>query len=125
MLDQLQHLGRLRGCTHLVLEVAENNKVALGWYRKRHFQKLDAAIFMAQKLMAEPELLPPRKLAARRPRKQAEPAEPTAAPGPPSAAPARKAPRRPARKNRGGSRKPKLVPSPSDEVEPAPTTKPA
>jgi ribosomal protein S18 acetylase RimI-like enzyme len=67
MLDQLQHLARVRGCTHLVLEVAENNENALAWYRKRSFYKLDAAIFMAQKLTAEPELLPPRKLRHRKP----------------------------------------------------------
>jgi ribosomal protein S18 acetylase RimI-like enzyme len=62
MLEQLHHLARLRGCTHLVLEVAENNTDALRWYRKRSFYKLDAAIFMAQKVTTEPELLPPRKL---------------------------------------------------------------
>ncbi len=62
MLEQLQHLGRLRGCTHLVLEVAENNRDALVFYRHRNFQKLDAAIFMAQKISSEPELLPPRTL---------------------------------------------------------------
>jgi ribosomal protein S18 acetylase RimI-like enzyme len=62
MLEQLQHLARLRGCTHLVLEVAENNERALRFYRKRSFQKLDAAIFLAQKVESEPELLPPRKL---------------------------------------------------------------
>ena len=33
MLEQLQHLARVRGCTHLVLEVAENNEDALRWYR--------------------------------------------------------------------------------------------
>lgn len=66
MLEQLQHIARLRGCTHLVLEVAENNKSALSWYRKRNFYKLDAAIFMAQRVDAEPELLPPRKLARRK-----------------------------------------------------------
>jgi ribosomal protein S18 acetylase RimI-like enzyme len=66
MLDQLQHLARVRGCTHLVLEVAENNEGALAWYRKRSFYKLDAAIFMAQKVSAEPELLPPRKLPMRK-----------------------------------------------------------
>ncbi len=66
ILDQLQHLARVRGCTHLVLEVAENNESALSWYRRRNFFKLDAAIFMAQKLSAEPELLPPRKLPVRR-----------------------------------------------------------
>jgi ribosomal protein S18 acetylase RimI-like enzyme len=64
MLDQLHHLARVRGCTHLVLEVAENNREALGFYRKRNFFKLDAAIFLAQKVASEPELLPPRTLAA-------------------------------------------------------------
>jgi ribosomal protein S18 acetylase RimI-like enzyme len=62
MIEQLQHLARLRGCTHLVLEVAENNRDALLFYRRRNFQKLDAAIFMAQKVVSEPDLLPPRKL---------------------------------------------------------------
>lgn len=66
MLEQLQHLARLRGCTHLVLEVAENNTNALSFYRKRNFYKLDAAIFMAQKIEREPELLPPRELKERR-----------------------------------------------------------
>ena len=69
MMEQLQHLGRVRGCTHLVLEVAENNASALAWYRKRSFYKLDAAIFMAQKVSAERELLPPRKIPLRRARK--------------------------------------------------------
>ncbi|MGI5861109.1 MAG: GNAT family N-acetyltransferase [Myxococcales bacterium] len=68
MLDQLQHLARVRGCTHLVLEVAENNEAALSWYRKRNFYKLDAAIFLAQKVTAEPELLPPRRLPGPRPK---------------------------------------------------------
>lgn len=62
MLEQLQHLARQRGCTHLVLEVAENNKEALSFYRKRNFFKLDAAIFLAQKIERDPELLPPRAL---------------------------------------------------------------
>jgi ribosomal protein S18 acetylase RimI-like enzyme len=62
MLEQLHHLARLRGCTHLVLEVAENNRDALRWYRKRAFFKLDAAIFLAQKVATPPELLPPRRL---------------------------------------------------------------
>ncbi len=62
MIEQLQHLARLRGCTHLVLEVAENNKAALTFYRKRSFQKIDAAIFLAQKIENEPELLPPRPI---------------------------------------------------------------
>ena len=48
VLEQLHHLARVHGFTHLVLEVAENNEDALRWYRKRTFKKLDAAIFMAQ-----------------------------------------------------------------------------
>jgi ribosomal protein S18 acetylase RimI-like enzyme len=63
VLEQLQHLARIRGLTHLVLEVAENNENALTWYRKRGFRKLDAAIFLAQSVDTEPELLPPRELA--------------------------------------------------------------
>jgi ribosomal protein S18 acetylase RimI-like enzyme len=66
VLEQLQHLARVRGLTHLVLEVAENNENALGWYRKRGFRKLDAAIFLAQSVDTEPELLPPRELSQRR-----------------------------------------------------------
>jgi ribosomal protein S18 acetylase RimI-like enzyme len=62
VLEQLQHLARVRGLTHLVLEVAENNEHALTWYRKRGFRKLDAAIFLAQSVTTEPELLPPREL---------------------------------------------------------------
>jgi ribosomal protein S18 acetylase RimI-like enzyme len=65
MLEQLQHLARVRGCTHLVLEVAENNEGALRFYRKRNFYKLDAAIFLAQKVDSEPELLPPRVIGKR------------------------------------------------------------
>ena len=73
MFEQLQHLARLRGCTHLVLEVAENNEDALRWYRKRNFYKLDAAIFLAHKVAAEPELLPPRKIRPRRARAKGTP----------------------------------------------------
>lgn len=62
MLEQLHHLARLRGCTHLVLEVAENNHEALRWYRQRSFYKLDAGIFLAQKVATAPDLLPPRQL---------------------------------------------------------------
>lgn len=62
VLEQLDHLARVRGCTHLVLEVAENNENALHFYRGRSFYKLDAAIFLAKKVEAEDELLPPRKL---------------------------------------------------------------
>ncbi|MFT3927674.1 MAG: GNAT family N-acetyltransferase [Myxococcales bacterium] len=65
IIEQLQHLARLRGCTHLVLEVAENNRSALAFYRRRNFHKLDAAIFMAQKVASEPDLLPPRTLQRR------------------------------------------------------------
>lgn len=66
ILEQLEHLARVRACTHLVLEVAENNMNALQFYRSRNFSKLDAAIFLAKKVAGEEELLPPRAL---RPRK--------------------------------------------------------
>lgn len=66
IIEQLEHLARVRGCTHLVLEVAENNDSALKFYRRRSFHKLDAAIFMAKKVQADAELLPPRKLKKRR-----------------------------------------------------------
>ena len=61
-LEQLHHLARVHGLNHLVLEVAENNERALGWYKKRSFKKLDAAIFMAAPVHIEDELLPPRAL---------------------------------------------------------------
>lgn len=70
VLEQLEHLARVRGCTHLVLEVADNNKNALHFYRARSFQKLDAAIFMAKRVQVSDELLPPRQL--RKPRKKKE-----------------------------------------------------
>jgi ribosomal protein S18 acetylase RimI-like enzyme len=70
MLEQLEHFARVRGCTHLVLEVAENNENALKFYRTRNFYRLDAAIFLAKKVPTEAELLPPRKL--RRPRRAAK-----------------------------------------------------
>lgn len=60
--DQIEHAARLRGCTHIVLEVAENNERALRFYRARNFHKLDAALFLAKKLGTEEELLAPRKL---------------------------------------------------------------
>ena len=66
VLEQLEHLARVRGCTHLVLEVAENNERALKFYRGRAFHKLDAAVFMAKRVQAEAELLPPRRLRAKR-----------------------------------------------------------
>jgi ribosomal protein S18 acetylase RimI-like enzyme len=66
MYEQIEHAARLRGCTHIVLEVAENNEQALEFYRSRNFSKLDAAIFLARKLEQEQELLPPRRIRARR-----------------------------------------------------------
>jgi ribosomal protein S18 acetylase RimI-like enzyme len=67
LLEQLEHLARVRGCTHLVLEVAENNERALNFYKARSFYRLDAAIFLAKKVVAEDELLPPRPLKKPRP----------------------------------------------------------
>ncbi len=67
MMEQLEHLARMHGCTHLVLEVAENNENALAFYRHRRFTKLDAALFMAKRLERAPDLLPPRKLKPARP----------------------------------------------------------
>jgi ribosomal protein S18 acetylase RimI-like enzyme len=65
VLEQLEHLARLRGCTHLVLEVAENNDNALKFYRTRSFTKLDAAIFLAKRVISDPDILPPRRLKRR------------------------------------------------------------
>jgi ribosomal protein S18 acetylase RimI-like enzyme len=66
VLEQLEHLARLNGCSHLVLEVAENNKAALAFYRARSFTKLDAAIFMAKPVHTDSDLLPPRRLPVRK-----------------------------------------------------------
>jgi ribosomal protein S18 acetylase RimI-like enzyme len=66
VLEQIQHLAKVRGLTHLVLEVAENNPNAMSWYRKRGFRKLDAAVFMAYAVDVAPELLPPRALETER-----------------------------------------------------------
>jgi ribosomal protein S18 acetylase RimI-like enzyme len=60
VMQQLEHLAKVRGLSHLVLEVAENNEHALQWYRKRGFRKLDSAIFMSLAVDTEPELLPPK-----------------------------------------------------------------
>jgi ribosomal protein S18 acetylase RimI-like enzyme len=68
VLDQLEHLARVRGCTHLVLEVAENNERALAFYRGRAFYKLDAALFLAKRVETEAELLPPRRVGRNRSR---------------------------------------------------------
>jgi ribosomal protein S18 acetylase RimI-like enzyme len=65
MFEQIEHAARLRGCTHIVLEVAENNEEALRFYRKRNFQKLDAAIFLSRKLETAADLLAPRTLKRR------------------------------------------------------------
>jgi ribosomal protein S18 acetylase RimI-like enzyme len=65
MLEQVEHAARLRGCTHVVLEVAENNKEALKFYRKRNFFKLDAAVFLARRLNVEGDLLGPRLIKMR------------------------------------------------------------
>jgi ribosomal protein S18 acetylase RimI-like enzyme len=62
VMDQLEHLARVRGCTHLVLEVAENNARAFKFYKARSFYRLDAAIFLAKKVASDAELLPARKL---------------------------------------------------------------
>ncbi len=65
MFEQIEHAARQRGCTHIVLEVAENNETALQFYRKRNFHKMDAAIFLSRKLDSGDELLAPRKLTPR------------------------------------------------------------
>jgi len=65
ILEQVEHAARLRGCTHIVLEVAENNEDALKFYRKRNFIKLDAAIFLGKRLSTDDELLAPRKIKTR------------------------------------------------------------
>jgi ribosomal protein S18 acetylase RimI-like enzyme len=70
MFEQIEHAARLRGCTHIVLEVAENNEDALRFYRKRNFHKLDAAIFMSRKVETGGELLEPRRLKSK-PRRKA------------------------------------------------------
>jgi ribosomal protein S18 acetylase RimI-like enzyme len=66
MLEQIEHAARLRGCTHVVLEVAENNEEALRFYRKRNFHKLDAAIFLSRKLETGGDLLGPRTIKVRK-----------------------------------------------------------
>ena len=72
LLEQIEHLARVRGCTHLVLEVAENNENALKFYRTRNFYKLDAAIFLAKRISSEAELLPPRRLKRAPPKQMVE-----------------------------------------------------
>jgi len=65
--EQMERAARLHACTHIVLEVAENNEQALRFYRARSFSKLDAAIFLAKKVALEDELLEPRKIKLRQP----------------------------------------------------------
>jgi ribosomal protein S18 acetylase RimI-like enzyme len=60
--EQIEHAARLRGCTHIVLEVAENNERALKFYRARSCYKLDSAMFLAKKVNVDEELLGPRKI---------------------------------------------------------------
>jgi ribosomal protein S18 acetylase RimI-like enzyme len=72
LLEQIEHLARVRGCTHLVLEVAENNENALKFYRTRNFYRLDAAIFLAKKISSEAERLPPRRLKKQPPKEMVE-----------------------------------------------------
>lgn len=108
MLDQVEHLAKLRGCTHLVLEVAENNKQALHFYRARSFARLDAAIFLAKKVAFEADLLPPRQLKkARPPVEDAPAAAPRAKKTPRAKAPegAPEAPPKPAPRAPGKPRK--------------------
>jgi ribosomal protein S18 acetylase RimI-like enzyme len=64
--ENIEHAARMRGCTHIVLEVAENNETALRFYRKRNFVKLDAALFLAKRMSSDGELMPPRRIALRR-----------------------------------------------------------
>ncbi len=66
VLEQLEHLAKRNGCTHLVLEVAENNRAAHRFYRTKSFVKLDASIFMAKPVQTAPDLLPPRQLGKRK-----------------------------------------------------------
>ena len=80
ILDQVEHLAKLRGCTHVVLEVAENNPRALKFYRGCDFQKLDAAVFLAKKVSTVPELLPARALKPTRPIEYAPKVSGSAAP---------------------------------------------
>jgi ribosomal protein S18 acetylase RimI-like enzyme len=76
VMQQLEHLAKVRGLSHLVLEVAENNEHALQWYRKRGFRKLDAAIFMSLSVDNEPELLPPQAIEPRSVPQQPAPVDP-------------------------------------------------
>jgi ribosomal protein S18 acetylase RimI-like enzyme len=92
VLEQLDHLARVRGCTHLVLEVAENNENALHFYRGRSFYKLDAAVFLAKKVVAEEELLPPRRLKRAPSRETVASLQSTATRPPPRTARTRKKP---------------------------------
>lgn len=115
MLEQLQHLARVHGCTHLVLEVAQNNRDALTWYHKRKFFRLDAAIFLAQKVPQDAELLPARPLKTR-----ATPGEGTPTTGGLAVRP--QPPLRAAAKRKKAAEAPVKIAVPLD-AQPAPSTR--
>ncbi len=125
VIEQLEHLARLRGCTHLVLEVAQNNNKALSFYRARSFYQLDAAIFLAKKVSSEPDLLPPRPLRAARPGTSAPPPGPTDSPRKP------RTPAKPVPTDSQKKPRPSTKPVPEDSpkkprprAEPVPTDSP-
>lgn len=66
--EQIERAARLHACTHIVLEVAENNEQALKFYRSRNFQKMDAAIFLSRRVNLEDELMEPRKIILPKPK---------------------------------------------------------
>jgi len=122
LLEQLEHLARVRGCTHLVLEVAENNTRALAFYRTRNFTKLDAAIFLAKKVAADEELLPPRRLKRGKNGNTA-----AGAPAKPPRVSRKKAPpKRPSKAPPAAEPSPPSEPPPTGAppIEPAPSSKP-
>lgn len=119
VIEQLEHLARLRGCTHLVLEVAQNNNKALSFYRARSFYQLDAAIFLAKKVSSEPDLLPPRPLRAARPGTSAPP------PGPPDSPRKPRTPAKPVPEDSPKKPRPSTKPVPTDSPKkPRPSKKP-
>ncbi|HUQ06686.1 MAG TPA: GNAT family N-acetyltransferase [Kofleriaceae bacterium] len=72
VMQQLEHLAKVRGLSHIVLEVAENNEHATQWYRKRGFRKIDAAMFMSLAIDTEDELLPPMRVTPPKPTPEGE-----------------------------------------------------
>ena len=125
LLEQCEHLARVRGCTHLVLEVAENNALALKFYRTRSFYKLDAAIFLAKKIITTAELLEPRKLRKPRSARIEEPAVKAIKPktkSPRQRASAQSAPAQRPVAQRGAAPKP-AAPPVTEDPEPAAVAK--